>query len=339
MKTNFLRKKWPVWLSISGAILLIGLIMFLVFGFHLSVTERDTKSVSVNYDAYLTLDESLLETAEDTCLTVIDEYSVSLKQVKRASYTSGGCFEFVFEDSVDTATLESVKDAMLSALSSKEGVSQAYYTASVNANVMAVNAAYIGRFAIALGCAIVIAFAYVAIRFRLGAGVTVAALAVHDVLMVLAFTAITRIPVTIAFVGAVAFALAISLLLSVLSFVYVRSLKEDENLKAMPQEEAFELVMKRARKTVCVFSALALVAIVGVALLSLISSVSLLTFAVPAAFAVLVSAYSSICLLPVIYMPMKAIADKRAAEKAIKYVAAQKKTVEESSNSEEENID
>ena len=130
-------------------------------------------------------------------------------------------------------------------------------------------------------------------------------------LLTLAVVALVRIPVTtsVAYIGA--FALLFTALTSMLTFNKMRENFKTDEYKAMSAEEAVSSSVQT--KSVLFFALLSIIALV---LVGAIAVTSVRWFAVAALVAVVMGTFSSLIFMPAIYLPMKKISDKRAAERA-----------------------
>lgn len=319
MKTNNIVKKLPVWVAVSAAVALVGLLFFFLFGFHLSDRMKDRNTIVITYDSYINIDDALLDEVEETCLSVIDENSLKVEYTQHSTVTNGGAIEFTFSSSVSYDTLVGVKDNILAALENSESqLSNSTYEGAVHVMAEQNFSKYIVRASIALAGVVVLSFVYVAIRFKLASGITVAVLAVHDVALVVALTLIARATVSTSFVAAVAFALVYSLVNSCLAFADMRRGAKNENVKALPEEEAEEVVFSSARRNSIKIAVFTVVALALLAVCTVFVTADVLLFVIPAFFAVVVSLYSSCVMLPSLYRPFKAFTDRKAEERAKK---------------------
>ena len=158
---------------------------------------------------------------------------------------------------------------------------------------------------------LLVIFVYVSVRYKLNMGIAGAVSSLVGTLLTLAVVALVRIPVTtsVAYVGA--FALLFTALTSMLTFNKMRENFKTEEYKAMSAEEAVSSSVQT--KSVLFFALLSIIALV---LVGAIAVTSVRWFAVAALVAVVMGTFSSLIFMPAMYLPMKKISDKRAAERA-----------------------
>ena len=188
---------------------------------------------------------------------------------------------------------------------------------------------FIWRSAIAAGVAAVVLFAYAAIRFKAGMGLSVLAAAVHDVLITLAVTALLRVPVGVAFIGVAAFSLLLSAFMNLMVFGKMRRDFRSDERKNLPAREGIALAVADSRKTVLVSAILLAAAIVVLGAVGAAFGAELLWFMLTGIIAVAASTYSSLYLAPALYACIKEKSDASRAEKAKYNYASEKKAKKE----------
>lgn len=333
MKTDALSKKLPVWIAVSAVIMVIGLVLFFVTGFNLSPQATDKKSVAIAYDSYITIDDKLVDEVENICNDVFSSTDLNVKYTYKSTVSGGGTLEFVFDSDTDSVALETAKDAIISSLESSSGeLSNATYEGVVHVYASESMYKYIWRGAIAGAAAVLFAFVYVAIRYKLSMGAVVAVTAVHDVALVIALSLICRVSVSPYFMGILAFALVYSILNSCAVFSEMRKCLKDENVKQLPSEEAAAVMSSASRKVSLRIAVLTFAALAVLVLFTIFFSKGVFLSVIPAILSVAVSAYSSCIFVPALYTPFKVAADKRAEEKA-KYDYDSKKNAGKNSSS------
>lgn len=314
MKTK--SRKLPLWIVISAIIIAAGVVMFFMFGFNVSAEFKDRTSVSVTYDAYITVDDDRLDVLEDAAKATIEAKGLEITDTVFTSETSGGTIEFFFDKDTDTALLNDVATAVLNDVTANASLSGGTYETTAHTYVAQYYYTYIWRGAIAMGAGILAAFVYVSIRFKLNMGASVAITSLLSTALVLALTIICRVPVGVTYIGALGFALVYSLMINVVAMVYMRSTYRDENIKVLPVEEQLEKACASFVKPVSKISAGALCG-TAILLAATIATASEIAYcALVGMICVLVNEFMTNTFMPAIYAPMKAASDKRAAYKA-----------------------
>lgn len=326
MKISSVSKKFPLWIVISSLIVVVGLIIFFVFGVNVPNELKDKTSITVTYDAYITVDDERRDELERVATDAITNSGLTIVDTVFSTETSGGTVEFFFDKSTDTSSLESALSAALSALSSSTTIGEAVYEGSVHTYVSQHFYTYVWRGAIAVVAGIAAAFIYVSIRFKLNMGITTAVTTAHNVLLVTALCILCRIPLGSAYMAAVGIALIYSLINALIAMICMRSAYRDENIKALPSEEQLQAAYESYRGPVSKLN-LAFIAVMGLmtAVCTIGGISAIATFAAVGLLCGLVGLYSSFLFMPALYAPLKVRADKRAAYKASPEYKAKKR--------------
>ena len=303
------KKGLIVCLVIAALIIVAGAFVAGFVGYNADSTHRNYSSVEVTDAGYSASDAQ--DEFVDFCKAEIEKtYPVSDVKVTQTYTTGGMVFTYyvdgtpdrAFCDSLETAiagcTIEGVNGSLVS-VTFHEGKNLSYYN-------------YIWRTAVGAAVAFVLLFAYVAIRFRLGMGVTVLIAGVHDAAVVLAIVALVRLPASPALAGVGAFALLLSAL-----------------LKGKPAAEAVRESVRNARASVLVVSVIVAALVAIFAVVGAVIGFDMTAAMIAALFAVLAATYSSLVLSPAVYALIKEKWDAKRAKKAKYNYASEKKKKEE----------
>ena len=199
-------KLFPVWLAISGVILLAGIILFGLLGFNTSLDREAGKTVDVTYSVDVELSSERKEALFAACeeafgangLTYQEKLELDEQTLPSANGTgmfipngSGFLVRYVFSsDAAQDALSAAVSAIQTAGAEISESVSVSSHTLSLQPHGEA-----LWRAAVAVAVGAVVALIYIGIRFGVGAALTGLTAAAHDVLLTIAFFAITRIPV------------------------------------------------------------------------------------------------------------------------------------------------
>ena len=319
-------KKLPLFAAISAVILIVGIVLFALFGFN--VESGAGKSFSVTYDAVVTIADGG-ERVEEVCENTFDSLGISYESksetapdLDNSSLAENGDYTvtYVFAEDVSSETLASARDTVESTLTGEfEGASVYVVVHEVAAGASFVEPVWRG--AVALIVAAIVVLVYIGFRFGWGRTLTGLVLTVHDVLLTLALLAITRIPVA-AFTPLLfaAAAVVISLLIWMVQCMKMRETFKDPAFRTMDAEEAVNECLKTSNKTVLyVVAAVAVVFIV----VGAVAAPGVRAFFLPLLLPLAVSTYSSLVLGPMVYLPMKRMDDRSNAKKA-RYVGKKK---------------
>lgn len=324
-------------LTVSLVLIIAGAFVFGFLGFNPDTSSEDLTSVEVVDNGYMTINSGYRTALEDFCSDAIAAKGYDVDKVSYTSEASGGMgsLEFILSGDVEEAALASfAQDLDASLASSNYGdagsykeigdVSVTYHTAEYLPHYE-----YIWRTAIGAGAALVLLFAYVAIRFKVGMGVTSLIAAVHDVLLTLAVIALFRIPAGPAVICVAAFALLLSIFFNLKVFGKMRQDFRLEERKELSAKEAVALSARESRKGIFAAAVIAAAALLVLAAAGLIIGFDLFSFMMGSLLAVIVCTYSSLVLSPSIYALIKEKSDANRAKRAKYNYASEKASKKE----------
>ena len=301
-------------MAIALAVIIAGAFIVGFVGFNADSTQKNFTTVEISDFAYSSHDETVQKELYDFCKSEIgSKYTVNDYTLLEGQ-TGGAVLQFVVSGTPDAAFCASLKDAIVA--KNIEGVSSELVTVSSHVLENAPYYNYIWRTAVAAAVVAVILFAYVAIRFRLGMGVATLIAAVQDVLVMLALTAIFRIPSGVALAGVAAFGLLLSAVVNMFVFGRMRRDFRTEEYNNKSVKEAVAQSLNNSKGLVLGLSIVLAVVIIVLGVIGAIIGTDLTFLAIAALISVLVSAYSSLLLAPSLYALIKEKSDAVRAEKA-----------------------
>lgn len=329
-------------LTISLAIIVAGAFLFGFLGFNPDSSTADYTSIEVaDNNGTIVTDSNYRAALEDFCFSEIDAagYDVSDVEYSPAPTGTAGRLEFILRGSVNEDEIAAFTEQLSAALA-EESYGESGTLAEVgdtsvtyHSGVYVPHYEYIWRTAIGIGVALVLLFAYVAIRFKVGMGVVTLLAAVHDVLLTLGAIALFRIPAGPTVICVAVFALLISIFFNLKVFGKMRQDLRLEERKELPAREAVALSAKESRKGIFIAGILAAAALVVLAVVGLIVGFDLFSFMLGSLIAVIAATYSSLIFAPALYAVIKERSDARRAERA-KYNYASEKARKKSEKQE-----
>lgn len=318
-------KLMPVWLAVSAAIIIAGIVLYCLFGFNAQAEYPTAKRFEVSYDTVVTIGENTEEELQKLCEDTFAQNGLKVRHKQTYEVTGGGVLEYTFDGDASKEALQKAQTAVTEALQAADGIyadADTFVTVHTSENNAFTEASWRGAIAIAFGC--VVALVYLGIRFGVASAVTGLIACAHDVLFTLSLFAICRIPVyAYAPLLFAAIAAALSLILWTVQCMKMRENFKDPAYFAMTVPQAVEESSGTALKTeigmVCVLA-------VAFALFGGLATSGVRLFFLPALIPVAVSAYSSLALAPAIHGHIK----KKVAVSAKKkrYEGAKKKAEE-----------
>ncbi len=316
-----------VCLVLSLVLLCAGAFVFGFLGFNQDSTTKDPVSVEVS-GAIPSLTEEARGSLLDFCKDYITEEGYTVSSVRYDSDTSllNGTLAFrlaVSAEKAEEGALEALADGLedaVSALTEEQvaGIELVREEISVVSTVRESipMKSYVWRTAVAGAVVLVIAFAYTAIRFRPGMGLTVLAAGVHDVLLTLALVALFRLPVGVTLLAVAAFSLLTSLLFNLSVCGRIRADLRKEEWKELSAQEAVSRSLGESVRTVGKGAAALAVFCIVIGVVGAVLGIDLAFAMVGGLIAVVVSAYSALLFAPSLFVRIKARTDARKAERA-----------------------
>ena len=310
------KMKNVTFLSVIMAIVLaLSIVITAIFGVNYAATLKDQNTLTVTINNYFY--NNKLDEVKAICEKEFKKLSVS--------YTYNGEMNgdecelvYVFDK---TAKLDEIKIDLKATFANKTqsggewdgafiDVSTATETVQTNIPV-----GYTVRAAIAVAVFAVLAFVYVAIRYRLFMGVTVAIAILLSAVMTAAVVLLARIPVTSSVLYAIAISSVLAAIFTVLTMNKIRS-----NTDELSAEE--KVYASLATKEIAAITAALGVSLV---LVGAIATWSVRWFAICALVSLLVAALIGLVFVPAVYLPMKKAEDKAAGRGKSGYIGAESK--------------
>ncbi len=325
MKNNLIQKtvgKWKIWTAVASALLVVGILIAAIFGFNGTVDFKSAKTLTVKCGFVADVED-----LKDVCEESFQESGLTPTKVVTA--TGGDQIIYYFAKDVE---LTAAADALKTKVESANVASMVSVDVHGESFLQGLAEGYVLRAAIAVGVFAVLAFAYVALRYRLSMGIVMAAAMLSSVGGTMAIVACTRIPTSASFVYAVAFSVLLTVVMTLLTFHRLRDNAKDKSDKDMSVEE--KTVKAVNLKGV---SALAITFTVAAALLVLIPGGR--WFALSVWVAVLAATFSSLIFAPSLFValdpvikksdkPLFTFKKKEKAQKASKETLVEEAVVE-----------
>ena len=308
MKTvNFLGKR-KLLFSISGLIIATGLVFIIVNGaggkgmFNYDLDFSGGTSTSVTFN-----EEYSLEEIEKEVIPVIKE-ATGVKTVQQQKVKNSNTVIF------KTQLLDFEKRTALNeALEEKFGIDTSDKDVLSSENISATVSSEMRRDAvIAVLVATALMLIYIWIRFRDVKFATSAIIAlVHDVLVVVAFYAISRTNVGNTFIACMLTILGYSINATIVIFDRIR-----ENMALMQKEKLIDVVNKSITDTLSRSINTTLTTFIMVLALYIVGVSSIREFSAPIMVGIIAGGYSSVCISGALWFMMKKASIKRAMKKA-----------------------
>jgi len=284
------------WYAIAPAlIILAGLIIVIVINFNLGMDFTGGQLVRINGIA----DQETYTTYRARVTTVMNETpNIGAFNIMRVNDDAGGmAIEIRFQNgSVSDDAIGGVTDGIIGRLNAELG------TAGDIENMQGVSASATRDHLIttvqAVGLALAVILVYMLFRFKFTSGVAALVGLVHDVLVMLAVTAIFRVQVNAAFIAALITVVAYSINNTLILFDRVRHLEKNNATKMSP-----EYITDRAVKETFTRTMLTMITTLIPIIVLLIFGVPLIReFAAPILFGLVAGTFSTIFVTTSLYV-------------------------------------
>ena len=236
--------KYKIWVLITVAVMIVGFVLFGIFGFNQKADYKNTDTVSVKVDANIGNASAVLEQSSKDYLSdngfCYDRVEVLNNGGELVYY-----FNYSVKEDVDATALQ---DAVKQALSTDNILAGLNVTVVVGDNVSFENN-YVGYVAIAGGVALAVMFIYALIVEKIAAALSYLASSIVSGLLFFAIMGLTRIPaspfILIGLVLSVLFAGGYSLVLSNRFNSVMKTVAgEKENPFAVADKETMQSLIK-----------------------------------------------------------------------------------------------
>lgn len=316
MNKRSLNKLLPIWIAVSAAFILAGIILLALLDFNYTSGEAlKSKSVEVEYGVTTLMNEKKEQDVKDACEKALKDAGVSYtvrveEQVEASSFNKVTNKKLVYtlSSKLTEEKLASVKDAVIAATAAfAEDDDFSVYTHSQYAE-KGVNYDTYWRGGLAVGVCVFVALVYIGIRFGVGSALTGLTMCANDALLTVSLFAILRIPVY--FYSPLLYAAIAALFSVVLWLTQCAKMKENFKTPEYAGLSADEAIT-RSRLTswkIAVFltAGLALAFILAGA----IATAGSRLFFLPALIPVVLPLYSSLVFGPALHVHVKAAFDK-----------------------------
>jgi len=294
----------PFLLTLIVSLLVVaGIVVSAIFGLNKAATADDRKLLTVSMDSFVY--ETQLE-VDEICEKYFDNYDY-----KQKGAMSGASQELSYSFSPD----EILDDATLNAL--EKELSEAFPNFEIRVSVSservvkAFPMVYLVRALIAGAVFCVLAFAYTSARHNLATGSAVSLSMWTAGALTFSVFALTRIPLTTSFTYVLFFALIATAIVSSFTFRKIGESYKTEADKDLTVEERTQNSV--ATKEILTFTVVVAIALV---LLGAIATHAMRMVAIWSLIALILSVFSGWIFAPSVFVPLKKLADKKAANRA-----------------------
>lgn len=300
-------KKTTLLSLIMAIVVAVSIVITAIFGVQFASTVGDNQTLTVTVNRYFY--DNGMEKIENECNAKFQKFGLSVKYAYKGEMSGDECeIVYVFDAN---ANLASAKDELKSAFAEKtkdggewDGAFLEVATAKETVQTK-IPVAYTVRASIAVAVFAVLAFVYVALRYRLYMGVTTALSVLLTAIESTALVLLLRIPVTTSVFYAVAVASMLASVFTLLTMHKIRANKEE-----ISTEE--KVVSSIACKEIVATTATLGVALV---LVGAVATWAVRWFALCALVALLVAFSIGVFVSPAIYLSLQKRADSKSVNR------------------------
>ena len=288
------------WYAIAPAIIIItGLIIVLTINFNLGIDFTGGQLIEVRGEMTTSEAATHRETIQNFMNNV--DHPIGRFEVRpaRNAQTGGMLIEVFFQNgSVSDAEITNVANQIALGLREIFGTGSGIAVDNMQGVSASATGEHVVTTVIAVGVALIAILIYMLFRFKFTSGVAALVGLVHDVLVMLAVTAIFRVPVNAAFVAALITVVAYSINNTLILFDRIRHLEKNNTLKESPEQ-----ITDRAVKETFTRTMLTMVTTLVPIMILLIAGVPLIReFAAPILFGLVAGTFSTIFVATSLYV-------------------------------------
>ena len=322
MSKNFTAKtsqKWVLWSIITVAIALIGAIVMLFAGVNNAPPTQSGELLVVNVTMSSTDYEEKKDDIVDICEQAIADAGLKTIQnpiyAEAASESTSHTIEFKFDINTD---LTAVKDALNTKFNAADSeyksnfISVMALTQAVQENLPGGYASFLLKNMLAGVVIAVLAFAYVSLRYKLWNGIVTFLTAAASAAITVGLIIATRVVITTSVMYAVLFSMLVSVVFSAL--FAAKAQKAEKDGANLTDPEALSDAVPAC--DVLKISIVVAVAIAAMAIVGVILAPNFAWFALISAYGLLAALYSAFLLGPSLFLAIRKVFAKSAANKA-----------------------
>ncbi len=330
-RKNFSPTKFSkyVWMF-SGAIILVGIIMFAVMGFNLGMDFTGGNIVRVEGAAQIT--DAQMTEITNVANDVLKEYGLEVATAQHEGETRE-TVSIQYQNADGVADMTDINNELVSALS--EAFPQ-YTVVNAESKSATTSSELLTNALLAVIIALIFIMIYIAVRFEFLSGIAALITLFHDVLIMCACVVIFQIQINSTFVAALITVLGYSINNTIIIFDRVRENLRKPSLEHLSNREIADLSVKQTLNRTLNTS---ITTIVSVLLLACVGIPQMTEFVVPILIGLIAGTYASIFISAPLWTAMmskskygirqRALANEKKAENEPAVVDATATPVEE----------
>jgi len=334
-------EKSKLWYSISAGVVILGLIFMLIFsGLNLGIDFTGGSTIEVSAGSYITLNDTNKQLVTDVCTEYFIDNQMTVRNIQSTETDDIGALEFKFQQEINgedvtlvvfNEKMNAMKIGLLDKLNTSFSENIEYGTVDFTVNTYTITSTasseLIKNTFIAVGVAVILILAYIAIRFTWASGFAAVIALIHDTLIMLSLTIIFQIQVNASFIAAIITIIGYSINATIIVFDKVRensksSIYADDDYKGIMNASITQTFNRTVFSSITTMLTITMLAIFGVP--------AIREFAIPIIFGLISGTYSSFVMSGSLWVGFQKIAvkarnsDRYKAKKAAKKREAEK---------------
>ena len=324
-------QRFPALILVSIMIILCGAIFIFGYGLNLGIDYEGGAKVEIELASELSDKDAFEKHVKE--FIGKENYTVVDKMMESPLSGGGITYEFRLAYEYDGNPVEDTDDAQdafvtrlnanfkenltedVEAYLSDLGLADLFEEDGVNVAVIGASSSksLLNRTFIAIALALVAILVYIMIRFTVSSGLAAICGLTHDVLVMVALTAIFQIPVNMTFIAAVITIIGYSINSSIVIFDKVRECQKSAAFVYASDEEIANYAIKHSLVKILLSILTTLIMVVALVLFS-VSTIQ--EFILPIIFGLLAGTFSALCLSPSIWVLFRKLGAKMKSKKA-----------------------
>lgn len=322
---------------IMAIVLAASIVVTAIWGVNYNATANDSASLTVTVNTFFY--DTKREDVESVCEKVFKDEGLKVKYQQNGEMSGDDCeIVYYFKSNANLAKAEeTLEETFATKIAEEDAWSSAFITVASTKESLQTNipVSYFVRTAIAVAVMAVLAFVYVAVRYKTNMGLVAMACMLISGVMTAAILLLTRVPFTVSTLYVIALAPLMTAVIVLFTFNNLRANMKADGAKEQSAEDL--LVSSVAVKEISVFAVALAAALV---LTGVIATTAVSWFALLSIIALAVSLAVGMLFAPAMYLPIKEKADRKAAEKGKNgYVGAKKTTMRKARESKSDKLE
>ncbi len=344
MKKDFkVVQRFPILIAISAVVILAGLLVMIFSGLNIGIDYEGGAKVEIELAGDYSENAEFRNGFEDKFTAFINDngYEVADKMQVSPLSEGGATYEFRLSyelngkkvgksEEEQTAFIQSlngaaddasdegfkgVLEAEVQKYLEEKGMGAEYEEGCVKIAVIGASSSQslLNATFLAIALALVAILVYIMIRFTVSSGLAAICGLTHDVLIMIALTAIFQIPVNTTFIAAVITIIGYSINASIVIFDKVRECRKSTAFAYASDEEIANYAIKHSFVKIALSIITTLIMVVALVLFS-VSTIQ--EFILPIIFGLIAGTFSALCLSPSIWVKFRKIGAKMKKKKA-----------------------